>query len=253
MNGRPSESMGRLGDPLGRAYEANGAGDRMLFKVGNVAVIPVEGTLVHKGKFLGAYSGETSYEGLQARVARAMRDPSVKGVVFEVDSYGGEVAGAFDTAEMIYALSQQKPTLAILTDFAYSAGYLLAAAARQIVMPSTGGAGSIGVVTLHVDYSGKLEADGIKVTVLAAGDHKGEGNEFAPLAEDVAARILEKLEATRQEFAAAVGRYRGVRLTKNGALATQALGYRGEDAVKAGLADQVMRPTTAFEQFVALV
>jgi ClpP class serine protease len=31
---------------------------------------------------------------VQARVARAMRDDAVKGVVFEMDSYGGEVAGA---------------------------------------------------------------------------------------------------------------------------------------------------------------
>jgi hypothetical protein len=48
--GAPSESMGRLGDPLGSEIERAGYGDRMLYKVGNVAVIPIEGTLVHKGK-----------------------------------------------------------------------------------------------------------------------------------------------------------------------------------------------------------
>ena len=42
--------------------------------------------------------GETSYEGLQAQVLRAMRNPTIKGVVFEVDSFGGELAGAFETA-----------------------------------------------------------------------------------------------------------------------------------------------------------
>ena len=252
-NGRPSQQMGRLGDPLGTMYEQADAGNRMLFRVGAVAVIPIEGTLVHKGKWLGSMSGDTSYEGLQARIARAGRDPSVKAVVFEVDSYGGEVAGAFDTADMIAELSAVKPTLAILTDFAYSAGYLLAAAARQIVLPDTGGAGSIGVVTLHADYSAKLAEDGIKVTVLASGDHKADGNPFEPLAKDVAARIISELDATRNLFTAAVGRYRGARLSKAAAHATQALQYRGEDAVSAGLADGVMRPTDAFAEFTRFI
>jgi transposase len=65
--------------------------------------------------------------------------------VFEVDSLGGELAGAFETADLIARLSAEKPTLAILTDHALSAGYLLASAARQIIMPEHGRAGSIGV------------------------------------------------------------------------------------------------------------
>ena len=248
--GRPS--MGRLGDPLGSRIEADGSGHRMLMKVGMTAVIPIEGTLVHKGKFLGASSGETSYEGLQAQVQRARRDPSVKAVVFEVDSYGGEVAGAFDTAAMIAQLSAEKPTIAILTDFAYSAGYLLAAAARQIVLPETGGAGSIGVIALHADMSAKLEKSGVKVTVIASGAHKADGHPVAALPDDVLARFQAHVDATRDLFAAAVGQYRGDRLTKAGALATEALTYSGREAVQAGLADGVGRPSEMFDRFVAL-
>jgi ClpP class serine protease len=107
--------------------------------IDGVALIPIEGTLVHKGAYVGAYSGTTSYEGLQAQVLRAMRNPAVKGVVFEVDSFGGELAGAFETADLIARLSAEKPTLAILTDHALSAGYLLASAARQIIIPEHAG------------------------------------------------------------------------------------------------------------------
>src|SRR6266571_1104574 len=74
-------SMGRVGDPMGRRYEEAGVADRMLFKVDGVAVVPIEGTLIHKGKWLGSYSGDTSYEGIQAAVGRARRDPAVKAVV----------------------------------------------------------------------------------------------------------------------------------------------------------------------------
>jgi signal peptide peptidase SppA len=249
--GRPS--MGRLGDQLGRRLEAAGRGDQILQKHGSVAVLAVEGTLIHKGKFLGASSGETSYEGLQTQISRATRDPSVLGAVVEVDTFGGEVAGVFDTAAMLAQLSALKPTLAILTDHALSAGYLLASAARQIIMPETGRAGSIGVIMLHADYSAQLEKRGVKVTVLASGAHKADGNSFEPLAAETAARIRADLDTARDLFAAAVAQHRGARLTKAKALATEAQHYRGEDAVAAGLVDAVMRPTDAFDAFVSAI
>jgi len=249
--GRPS--MGRLSDPLGSSIEAAGDGDKLLLKVGATAVIPIEGTLVHKGKWLGASSGDTSYEGLQAQVQRARRDSSVRGVVFEVDSYGGEVAGVFDTAAMIAQLSAEKPTLAILTDFAYSAGYLLAAAARQIVLPETGGVGSIGVIAMHADFSAQLEKKGVKVTLITAGAHKADGHPAAPLSDAALARTQASVDATRDLFAETIGKYRGRRLDKAAALATEAMTYRGDEAVAAGLADQVGRPSELFDRFLTLV
>jgi signal peptide peptidase SppA len=251
--GRPSEKMGRLGDPLGQAMEARGRGDEILTMAGAVAIIPIEGTLVHKGAWLDSYSGETSYEGIQTQVSRALRDDRVRGVVFEVDSFGGEVAGAFDTAEMIAELSAAKPTISILTDYALSGGYLLAAAARQIVLPETGYAGSIGVITMHVDFSRAIENDGVRVTVMSSGARKADGSPFKPLADDVRDRWQTDLDASRDLFAGAVARFRGRRLSKSAALATEADVFRGEAAVDAGLADGVLRPTLAFEQFVERV
>lgn len=91
-NGRPS--MGVVDDRLGRSFDAVRA--KPYAMDGKVAVIPVEGTLVHKGAWVESDSGETSYQGLQTQVRRAMTDPDVAGVVFEVDSFGGQVAGAFE-------------------------------------------------------------------------------------------------------------------------------------------------------------
>ena len=49
--GRPS--LARLGDPFGRRLDENGVDS--LFRVGAVAIIGVEGSLTHKGKFLGSF------------------------------------------------------------------------------------------------------------------------------------------------------------------------------------------------------
>ncbi|WP_439363089.1 S49 family peptidase [Bradyrhizobium sp. DASA03005] len=252
-SGRPSEQMGLLGDPMGRAMEDRGRGAALVQRVGNVGVIGIEGTLVHKGKFIGQSSGETSYEGLRTQVARATRDPSIKGVVFEVDSFGGEVNGAFETAAMIARLSATKPTLAIMTDHALSAGYLLASQARAIVMSDRGAAGSIGVLTMHADMSKKLEQDGIRVTLITSGAHKAEGTPTAPLPDDVRAGIQARVDLRRQQFAAAVGLGRGARLTAAGAMATEARTYYGQEAVTAGLVDGIIDPQAAFDEFVKSV
>lgn len=248
-SGRPS--AGRLGDGIGRSFDRAGA---LPFDiVDGVAVIPIEGTLVHKGSYVGMASGETSYEGLQAQIVRAARATNVKGVVFEVDSFGGQVNGAFETASMIARLSKQKPTLAILTDHAQSAGYLLAQAARQVIIPQHGSAGSIGAVMAHVDYSAMLAQRGIKVTLIAAGARKAEGNPYEPLPKDAADRWRADLETIRQNFALAIDASRGPRLDAAAALATEADGYMGSVAVEKGLADASADPNEAFDAFITAV
>lgn len=250
---RPVESFGRLGDRLGREIVKDGYGNHIFDRIGATAIIPIEGTLVHKGAYLGKSSGTMSYEGLQTRINAVRRDPSVRGVVFEIDSFGGEGAGMFDTAHMIADLSREKPTLAIANDYGFSAGYGLAAAARQVVLSSTGGLGSIGVITMHLDHSKRLERAGTKVTVIHSGKHKADGHSFGELPPDVAAKIQGRVDAMRDQFAGMVGQFRGPRLSKAAALATEAEAFYGEDAVKAGLADGVARPSEAFEQFVSLI
>jgi capsid assembly protease len=250
-NGRPSEHAGRLG--YNQRLESRGLGDDILQMVGPVAVISIEGSLVHKGGWIGSMSGETSYQGIQAQVGRAINSPSVRGVVFEVDSFGGEVAGAFDTADMIAELSSAKPTVAILTDFALSAGYLMASAARQIVLPESGCAGGIGTIAMHADVSRALENSGVHITMISSGEFKEDGQQFKPLGADVLARFKTNLNAGRDLFADAVGRFRGRRLSKKAALETEAQVFRGEEAVEAGLVDGVIRPSQAFDAFVARV
>jgi signal peptide peptidase SppA len=244
--GRPS--AGVLADRLGRVYDKYGYAPFDI--VSNVAVIPVEGTLIQKGSWVGSNSGQTSYEGLQVQIERAARHSAIKGIVFEVDSFGGMINGAFETADAIRAASRAKPTIAILTDYAYSAGYLMASQARQIVMPEFGGAGSIGVVMMHADYSGNLEKEGIKVTFIHAGAHKVDGNPYAALPADVQAKWQAEVETARERFAATVGRGRGSRFTKAAALKTEAATFNAGEAVDMGLVDAIGDGRQAFAAFI---
>ncbi len=249
-NGR----MGVVGDPLGSAFERSDKGSRLVPLVADgVGIIEVQGSLVHKGGWIGSYSGETSYQGIQAQVARARRDDRIKAVAFEIDSFGGEVDGAFATADMIAQLSAEKPTIAILTDSALSAGYLMASACRQIVAPSTGWAGSIGVISMHLDVSTMMEGQGAKVTLITSGAHKADGNPYEPLPDDVRAKWQTAVDQQRDLFAAYVGRGRGQRLTKADALKTEADVFSGREARSRGLIDAVGNPADAFASFLKQV
>lgn len=244
---------GTVGEPMAEfVVDAQSRGARILRKHRGVATIAIEGTLIQKGKWLGqSDSGDTSYEGVRALVAAARADKSVEAVVLEVDSYGGEVAGAFETAAAIRALSAEKPTLAILTDFAYSAGYLMASGARRIVMPPGGGAGSIGVVAMHVDMSGKLEKDGLAVTMIHAGAHKVDGNSMAPLSDDVRAEIQAGVDESYARFLDAVAAGRGRRMSRAAAKKTEAKTYRANEALAVGLVDGIGEADAMFRAFVS--
>ncbi len=217
----------------------------------DVGFVEVEGALVNKGAWLGESCGMTSYEAISLQVDDIAADSSIRAVVFEIDSYGGEVDGCFACAERIAALSAAKPTIAILTDHACSAGYLLASAARTIVIPQTGLAGSIGVISLHASYAVALEKAGIAVTVLRAGERKARPTEFETMTEAEYAEAVAELEEMRVEFADAVARHRGGRMTKDAALATEAAVYRGQKAVDIGLCDAVAWPRDALAAFLA--
>ncbi|UXT47835.1 S49 family peptidase [Agrobacterium tumefaciens] len=245
------EAMGIVGEQLREARDEWGeaiySGPMMVAP--GIAVIEIEGSLVNKGKWIGKSSGLTSYEAIGVQVDDCASNEAIKAAILEVDSFGGEVTGAFDAAERIFELSQVKPTIAVLTDHACSAGYLLASAARQIVIPTTGICGSIGVISMHVDMSGWLAKEGLNVTILKAGERKADFNPYEAIPDTVLREELAELEELRQEFAATVARYRAGRLSLKSALATEAGVYRGQKAVDAGLADAVARPSQVLEAF----
>lgn len=216
-----------------------------------IGLIEIEGSLINKGKWIGKSCGMTTYEAIGIQADDCRTDDAIKGAIVEIDSFGGEVTGAFDCAEKLFELSAVKPTIAVLTDHACSAGYLLASACQQIIVPASGLCGSIGVVSLHVDVSGWLKKEGLNVTILKAGAHKADLNPYEAIPEDVLARELAELEEMRVEFAATVARYRAGRLSTEQALATEARVYRGEKAVEAGLADAVARPSQVLDAFEA--
>lgn len=250
-NSAPDRRMGIVGDPMLEHIKRDDwdRGARPIADTG-VAVLEIEGALVPKGKWSGQYCGETTYEWIEAAAMAAKDDPAVRGVILEVDSPGGAVDGCFEALATLAELADAKPVIAILTPKACSAAYLLACAARTIVIPATGCAGSIGAIGMHIDMSGAMEKAGVRITPIFSGARKNDWSPFAPLPDDVRARAQGEIDDVREMFARAVAAARPGRLDFDAAMATEAAVYYGADAVANGLADVVAMPRDAVRAFV---
>jgi ClpP class serine protease len=218
-----------------------------------VAVIPITGTLVHKLGSLRPFSGMTGYDGIRQAWLTAQDDPDVKAIAEIYDSGGGEVAGCADLYDTKMAMRGNKPTWAILSESAYSAAYWLASAADKVIVPRTGGTGSIGIICMHVDMSEALTTAGLRVTFItsAGADRKTDGHSEIPLSVDALAAFKVEIDAMGEIFYDAVAKARG--LTTEQVRGFKAGTFMGAAGVTAGLADAVMAPEQAFAALLAEV
>lgn len=169
-----------------------------------IAVIPIRGVVARHAHSLGA-----SAEDISRATRAALNSRHVDAILYLVDSPGGTVGGVPEAADEIFAAGEQKPTLAYVDGLSASAGYWLAAAAREVWAPkSADGIGSIGVYTIHQDLSKALEQDGVTVTPISAGKYKLEGAPWEPLADDARAFLQASVDEAYGWFTKAVATYR---------------------------------------------
>lgn len=201
-----------------------------------VLQIPVMGVLLNRFPYqFGRWA--TGYTYIEKALQRGMADGNVRAIAFVIDSPGGEVAGCFELVDKIFEARGEKPFRAFAADHAYSAAYAIASAADNISVTRSGGVGSIGVVTAHVEYSEMLKDMGIKVTFIFAGDHKVDGNAYEKLPESVKSRIQERINRIYGVFTSTVARNRS--MDEKAVRDTKALTYDANEAMDVGLADRV--------------
>lgn len=208
---------------------------------GGISVIQIRGPIGHRMDEVedNSFEAGTSTEGTRRRLRRALADPDIGAIVFDVDSPGGAVDDVPELSAEIFAARGQKRIVAVANTMAASAAYWLAAQADELVVSPSAEVGSIGVWSAHQDVSAMLEAQGRKITLVSAGKYKVEGNPFEPLGDDARAYIQSRIDAYYDEFVDAVARGRGA------AAAAVRAGY-GEgrmvgarEAVAQGMADRV--------------
>lgn len=210
--------------------------------------IPIYGVLLNNYDWqVGRWV--TGYTYIMQALRRGLSDHEVKRICFMVDSPGGEVAGNFELSDQIYNAREQKLLFAIVDTSCYSAAYSLASACQEIILTRSAGVGSIGVITMHVDYTKAMDNYGVKVTLVYAGAHKADYYPYKELTDSAKQRLQSRVDKTYNVFAGTVARNRGI--DESAVKATEALTYDAEDGIRLDLADRIGQVEETLKQFEA--
>lgn len=224
-----------------------GRRDKMLGQSGGIMVIPIFGVLSHRMDAFEEASGGTSVEKLGARIQQALASEDIGTIVLQVDSPGGSVYGIAELAQKIFEARGSKKIVAVADPLMASAAYWIASAADEVVVTPSGQVGSIGVISVHAEFSRLHEAAGITVEVIRSGKYKAESNPYEPLTDEAKAALQRTADDYYALFTGAVARHRK---TTPDAVAEgygQARVLTAERAVQEGLADRV----ATFEQVLS--
>lgn len=220
-----------------REYEAillHGGGKlegsrRALLRDG-VAVVPVLGPIFRRANLMTELSGATSLELVARDLSVAMASESVKSILLEIDSPGGEVSGVAELAGHLMAMNRKKPVCAYVGGSGASAAYWLAAACGGITASSTALLGSIGVLAAYRKDRGE------EVTIVSSQSPRKKSSLETDEGRQEAQRVVDELAAV---FVGDVARYRAV----SEATVLNDFGQGGvmvgRRAVQAGLADRI--------------
>lgn len=116
-----------------------------------VAIVPVTGPIMRYATLFSKISGATSVDMIARDFTTALQDRSIKSILLNIDSPGGQVNGIGELADIIHAARGIKPVYAYIGHEGASAAYWLAAAADKIYASKTSIVGSIGCVAAFPD------------------------------------------------------------------------------------------------------
>lgn len=225
----------RLGHPL-----ANTPPPVPYTVVDGVAVLAVDGVMAKRMNMFSQISGGVSTQLAARDLQQAAADPAVHSIIQVFDTPGGTVDGTAAFAGIIRQVGARKPVIALADGLMASAGMWAGSAASQIyINDATTQVGSIGVVSQHIDLSGRDAQAGIKRTEVFAGKYKRIASDTGPLTDAGRQTMQDSVDYTYSLFVQAVAAHRGVSVEQ--VLADMADGrmFQGQQAIAAGLVDGI--------------
>ena len=200
-----------------------------------IAVIPITGQLTVYGQDGGLLGGGTiGVEDTIEIIKEVEKDPTVKAIIFEINSPGGTVVASEELAAAVKAT--EKPTVAWMREVAASGGYWTASACDKIVADPATITGSIGVIGSYLQFSELMETYGITYERLVSGEFKDTGSPYKDLTPAERQMMMDKINKINTFFINAVAENRNLDKEYVQSLATGEI-YLGVEAYEMQLVD----------------
>lgn len=207
--------------------------------VGNVAVIPIYGSIVPRASLFSDFSGGTSVGSIRESFRAAMADESIGSILFDIDSPGGRADGIEELATEIREARGVKPMASIADYTMASAALYLGVQADEVIASPSSVVGWIGTVMVHQELSRAYEEAGITNTIVRNPPGKFGANSYEPLSEAARTELQQTIDDYSNQFFAAVAKGRGVPLATVKADFGAGGGMTAARAKAAGLVDRV--------------
>ena len=165
-------------------------------------VIPIAGVIGKSLSPLEKMTGAVDVSDIADTIDEYAMNPQVTRIAFQVSSPGGTVTGVEELANKVRNIA--KPTMSYTDTEMASAAYWVAAAADKVVASPSSTVGSVGVYMVVADYSEAAKAEGIKMIVIKAGQHKAIGVPGAEVTDAHQAHLQEGVDEIHADFKAAV-------------------------------------------------
>lgn len=168
------------------------------FKIlGNVALIKIDGVIAFGDSGLFGDSVLDPDEVIEF-IDEAEDNPSVKVILFEINSPGGSAVASQEIVQRIRQI--EKPTYAVIREVGASGGYWIASATDHITANQMSITGSVGVIASYLEYGGLLDRYNVSYERLVAGENKDIGTPFRELTKEEREFMQQGLDAIHQIF-----------------------------------------------------
>lgn len=164
------------------------------------------------------------------------KDKSVKGIIFEIDSPGGDAVASQEIADAIKKLD--KKNYAVIRSVGASGAYWIASASDKIIASPMSITGSIGVLSSYLQFSELFEKYGVNYERLVGGEYKDLGSPFRELTDDERRLLQKKIKLVHEFFIGEVAKNRNLSVDYVTDISTGEF-YMGQEALALDLIDEL--------------
>jgi signal peptide peptidase SppA len=171
-----------------------------------IAVLGVRGPMLKPQSWFGVSTVQ-----LRNDLRMAAANPEVSGILLDIWSPGGSVAGMDALIADVNTARRRKPVWSQIDDLGASAAYELASQSDAIFAtgPATA-VGSIGTMMAVYDMSGLAEREGVKALMFKTGPLKGAGWPGTIVTDEQQADFQQWVDGSQLIFDASVRKGRGL-------------------------------------------
>ena len=142
-----------------------------------------------------------SSENIVRQFKKYRESPSVKGIVFRVESPGGGVAASQEIYEEVKKTRESgKQVVVSMGAVAASGGYYVSCGADKIMANPGTVTGSIGVISQFMNFNQLMGKVGVGTTTVKSGKFKDTGNPYREMTDDEKKYFQETIDDVYQQF-----------------------------------------------------